>query len=138
MIICYIPAAVDRLFTILAGILGLLAVGLGAFGAHGLRNAIGELPDGAKRLDWWTTAAHYHLTHALALAFVAWLVHRTGANVATWAGWCFVAGIALFSGSLYTMTLTGITKLGAVTPLGGLLLMAGWTLVIATAVGSMK
>ena len=130
--------AMEKVFVLLAGVNGLVAVGLGAFGAHGLTRFLADVPDGAKRMQWWTTAAHYHLTHALALAFVAWLVHRTGANLATWAGSCFVAGILLFSGSLYVMTLTGITKLGAITPIGGLLLMAGWTLVIATAVGSMR
>ena len=128
----------ERIFVTLAGVMGLLAVGLGAFGAHGLKAFLAELPDGAKRMEWWETAAQYNLMHALALAFVSYLVHRTESGLATWAGWCFVAGIALFSGSLYTMTLTGITKLGAITPIGGLFLLAGWTLVVATAVTSMR
>jgi len=115
-----------RIFIILSGLLGFSGVALGAFGAHGLRSRLGALPDGVKRLDWWNTAAHYHLTHALALAFVAWLVHRGAGAPATVAGWSFVAGVALFSGSLYTMTITGQTKLGAVTPFGGLLFLVGW------------
>lgn len=115
-----------RIFVILSGLLGFSAVALGAFGAHGLRSHLGSLPDGVKRLEWWNTAAHYHLTHALALAFAAWLVHRGAGNSAVVAGWSFVAGVGLFSGSLYTMTITGQTKLGAVTPFGGLLFLVGW------------
>lgn len=120
----------SRIFVILSGLLGFSAVALGAFGAHGLRARLQSLPDGAQRLQWWETAAHYHLTHALALGAVAWLVHR-GAGTATYvAGWAFVAGIVLFSGSLYAMTMTGQTRLGAITPFGGLLLLVGWGAVV--------
>jgi uncharacterized membrane protein YgdD (TMEM256/DUF423 family) len=115
-----------RIFVVLAGLLGFTAVALGAFGAHGLRSRLESLPDGVKRLEWWNTAAHYHLTHALALAFAAWLVHRGAGASATVAGWSFVAGVALFSGSLYLMTITGQTRLGAITPLGGLFFLVGW------------
>lgn len=120
----------SRIFVILSGVLGFSAVALGAFGAHGLRSRLEGLPDGIKRMEWWNTAAHYHLTHALALAFVAWLAHRGGGSPVTIAGWSFVAGVALFSGSLYAMTLTGQTKLGAITPFGGLLLLVGWGAVV--------
>ncbi len=120
-----------RIFVILSGLLGFSAVALGAFGAHGLRSRLESLPDGMKRLEWWNTAAHYHLTHALALAFVAWLVDRGAGASAVVAGWSFVAGVALFSGSLYLMTITGQTKLGAITPLGGLLFLIGWGAVVA-------
>lgn len=122
--------AMSRLFIILSGLLGFTAVALGAFGAHGLRSRLDSLPDGVKRMDWWNTAAHYHLVHALALAFAAWLVHRGAGASATVAGWSFVAGVALFSGSLYAMTLTGLTKLGAITPIGGLLFLIGWGAVL--------
>ena len=115
-----------RIFVVLAGLLGFTAVALGAFGAHGLRSRLESLPDGVKRLEWWNTAAHYHLTHALALAFAAWLVHRGAGASATVAGWSFVGGVALFSGSLYLMTITGQTRLGAITPLGGLFFLVGW------------
>lgn len=119
----------SRIFVILSAVLGFSAVALGAFGAHGLRARLEGLPDGVKRLEWWNTAAHYHLTHALALGLVAWLAHR-GASVAPQlAGWAFVGGIALFSGSLYVMTLTGQSKLGVITPFGGLLLLVGWAAV---------
>jgi uncharacterized membrane protein YgdD (TMEM256/DUF423 family) len=119
-----------RIFIILSGVLGFSAVALGAFGAHGLRSRMDSLPDGIKRLEWWNTAAHYHLTHALALALAAWLVHRGAGASAVVAGWSFVAGVVLFSGSLYVMTITGQTKLGAITPLGGLLFLVGWGAVV--------
>jgi uncharacterized membrane protein YgdD (TMEM256/DUF423 family) len=119
-----------RIFIVLSGFLGFSAVALGAFGAHGLRSRLGSLPDGVKRLEWWNTAAHYHLTHALALALAAWLVHRGAGTSAIVAGWSFVAGVALFSGSLYLMTITGQTKLGAITPFGGLLFLVGWGAIV--------
>ena len=118
-----------RVFLILCGLLGVTAVALGAFGAHGLETRLQALPDGAKRLEWWSTAAHYHLVHALALALGAWLVERGAGAAGHVAGWCFVAGVVLFSGSLYLMTVTGQTKLGAITPIGGVLFMVGWAAV---------
>ena len=117
----------QRVATVASGIAGLLAVALGAFGAHGLRARFEGLPDGVKRLEWWGTAAQYHLAHALALGVVGALAARDanlgGLRVATWA---FVAGLVLFSGSLYTMSLTGVRVLGAVTPFGGVAFMVGW------------
>ena len=108
----------------LAAVLGFLAVGLGAFGAHGLARRFDGLADGAQRLEWWKTAAHYHLTHALALALGAGLLGETRAGrVACLA---FLGGVVLFSGSLYVMTLSGARWLGAVTPVGGLSLLVGW------------
>lgn len=120
----------SRIFVPLAGLLGFLAVALGAFGAHGLRSRLAELPDGAQRLEWWNTAAHYNLTHALALGLVAWLAERGAESAASIAGACFTAGVLLFSGSLYAMTLSGQTKLGMITPFGGMLLLAGWLAVL--------
>ena len=124
----------SRIFIILSGLVGFSAVALGAFGAHGLRSRLEALPDGVKRLEWWSTAAHYHLIHALALAFAAWLVQRGAGTAANVAGWCFVAGVALFSGSLYVMTVTGQAKLGAITPIGGLFFLAGWAAVVVAGV----
>lgn len=120
----------SRVFVIVSGLLGFSAVALGAFGAHGLRSWLGAQADGVKRLEWWNTAAHYHLTHALAVALAAWLVHRGAGSAASVAGWAFVAGTLLFSGSLYAMTVTGQTKLGAVTPIGGLLFLVGWGAIV--------
>jgi uncharacterized membrane protein YgdD (TMEM256/DUF423 family) len=104
-----------------------LAVALGAFGAHGLR---GRVPEAA--LAWWQTASQYHAWHGLALfvvAFVATLPHRP--RLLATAGWLFVAGLALFSGSLYGMTLTGQRWLGMVTPLGGTAWIVAWALLAA-------
>lgn len=117
-----------KLLLVLSSVNGLLAVLLGAFGAHGLKKHLATVVDGALRLEWWQTAAHYHLTHALALGLAAFLASRVDGALPSWAGWCFTGGILLFSGSLYVMTLTGVRALGAVTPLGGLLLCAGWAL----------
>lgn len=120
-----------RLFLLLAGLNGFLAVALGAFGAHGLKARLAALPDGAQRLEWWQTAAHYHLVHALALGLAAFLASRLGDGAALprTAGWAFQVGIVLFSGSLYAMTLGGVRALGAVTPLGGVALLVGWACV---------
>lgn len=125
----------ERLALLGSGILGFLAVALGAFGAHGLKARLGSLPDGAVRLEWWSTAAHYHLMHALALAVVAFLASRSTSVAVTVSAIGFVLGVVLFSGSLYVMTLTGVRALGAVTPLGGLAFLVGWTSVAVAAWG---
>lgn len=105
---------------------GFLAVALGAFGAHGLKNYLAPLQDAAKRLEWWQTASQYHLFHALALGVLASWAGRGDDRVLQLAGGAMLAGIVLFSGSLYAMTLTGQTRLGIVTPLGGVALLVGW------------
>lgn len=125
----------ERTFLLLSGVYGFLAVALGAFGAHGLKARLEGLPDGALRMGWWQTGAQYHLAHALALALAAYMAARTGGTAATAAGFCFAGGVLLFSGSLYVMTLTGIRVLGAVTPFGGLLMLAGWASVFVAALG---
>ncbi|AUX21995.1 membrane protein [Sorangium cellulosum] len=128
----------ERLFFLLSGAYGFLGVALGAFGAHGLKSRLGGLPDGAQRMEWWLTGSQYHLIHALALALAAHLAARTGSTAATVAGFCFAGGVLFFSGSLYVMTLTGTRALGAITPFGGLLLLAGWASVIVAALGLAK
>jgi uncharacterized membrane protein YgdD (TMEM256/DUF423 family) len=105
------------MWTTIAGIAGATGVALGAFGAHGLKGRVTD----PHLLEVWETAARYHLLHAVALAVVA--IHPARP---VWSGWLFLGGILIFSGSLYTMTLTGQRWLGAVTPVGGLLLIAGW------------
>ena len=120
------PSAAERWSLVLAALNGFLAVALGAFGAHGLKNKLAGLADGAQRLGWWETAAQYHLAHALALGLCAHLIARGASGAGGVALWCFSGGIALFCGSLYAMTVTGVRVLGAVTPIGGLLLLAGW------------
>lgn len=111
----------DRLFFILGSTSGLIGVAAGAFGAHGLE---GRLP--ADRLDTYETAVRYQLVHALALLAVAWAATRWSSTPASAAGWLFVTGTALFSGSLYVLSLTGVRWLGAITPFGGLAFLAGW------------
>src|SRR5215470_7980602 len=100
---------------------GFLAVGLGAFGAHGLKKIAS-----AEALGWWQTAAHYHLLHAVALLLVG--VLAAGRPGFDRAGWAFLLGTLFFSGSLYAMALGAPRWLGAVTPVGGLGLMLGWLL----------
>lgn len=123
----------ERALFITAGVCGFLAVALGAFGAHGLERLLAGAPDAARRREWWETAALYHLAHALAIAVSAYLAGRGGGAPAVWSGVCFAAGVLLFSGSLYLMTLTGVRLLGAVTPVGGVLLLAGWIAVALAA-----
>jgi uncharacterized membrane protein YgdD (TMEM256/DUF423 family) len=101
----------------MACLLGFLAVALGAFGAHALKGVL----QAHGREATWETAVLYHLVHAVVLLFVA-----HGRPRAVWPFRCFTAGILIFSGSLYVLCLTGQTWLGAVTPVGGLCLLAGW------------
>lgn len=115
-----------KIFVILAGVFGFVGVGAGAFGAHALRSRLEP-----RMLEVWETAARYEMYHALGLVVAAWLVSQTqGHWSATAAGWAFVAGILLFSGSLYGLALTGMKWLGPITPLGGLCFLAGWALVL--------
>jgi uncharacterized membrane protein YgdD (TMEM256/DUF423 family) len=117
---------VMKRFVMAAAILGFVAVALGAFGAHGLEKWLETLPDGAKRLEWWGTGVRYQMWHALLLLGIGLFGSRVDAPSLRASGWLCVAGVVLFSGSLYTMTLTGIRALGAVTPLGGLCFLAAW------------
>lgn len=110
----------------MAAAFGFLAVGLGAFGAHGLGPIFARAADSAKRVEWWQTGAHYHLTHALALGLSAVMLSRTQDRAVSVAVYAFALGILFFSGSLYTMALTGVRALGAVTPIGGLCFLVGW------------
>jgi len=116
---------IARTALLLAGLAGLSGVALGAFGAHGIKGKMASKPDGEQRIAWWQTGAQYHLIHAVAIGLAAVRPDPMHDGSAV-AAWLFVAGIVLFSGSLYTMTLTGIRKLGAVTPIGGLCFLAGW------------
>jgi uncharacterized membrane protein YgdD (TMEM256/DUF423 family) len=117
----------------LAGINGFLAVALGAFGAHGLKKMMETAADGAQRLQWWETAARYHMYHALALGLLAFLANRVQWPGVMTGGWLMQAGIVLFCGSLYLMTLTGTRWLGAITPLGGVGFLGGWVLLTLAA-----
>jgi len=114
----------NRPFLTTAAALGAVAVALGAFGAHGLRDQLNAVDPSGARLGYWTTAAHYHLTHALALGLCA--ISAGESASARLSRSAFTLGIAVFSGTLYLMALTGLRWLGAVTPLGGVALIVGW------------
>jgi len=109
-----------RAARIMAAATGLLAIALGAFGAHALRGVL----EANQSRDLWNTAVLYHLVHAPALLWAA-----TAEPFLQGAILCWLLGILLFSGSLYALAFTKISVLGAITPVGGLLLMAGWAIV---------
>jgi uncharacterized membrane protein YgdD (TMEM256/DUF423 family) len=111
----------ERLFFALGALSALVAVAAGAFGAHALRNRL--VPD---MQGVFEVGARYHMYHALALLAAAWAVGRWPGGPAVAAGWLFVAGTLIFSGSLYLLALTGQRWLGAITPLGGLAFILGW------------
>ena len=110
-----------RVLLLLAALFGFTGVGLGAFAAHGLK---GQLS--AEYLAVFQTGVHYQMLHALALLALAALWQRLGGRLLTAAGVCFCVGILLFSGSLYALTLSGISALGMITPVGGLMFLVGW------------
>ena len=111
----------DRRFFSLGAALALVGVAAGAFGAHGLEGRVT-----VARLATWDTAAQYQVVHALALLATAWATTRWFGRVTVAAGWFFVVGMLLFSGSLYLLVLTDTPWLGAITPLGGIAFLAGW------------
>jgi uncharacterized membrane protein YgdD (TMEM256/DUF423 family) len=115
----------DRVFFLLGALSAGLGVAIGAFAAHGLR---GRLSD--EMLAVFETGARYQMYHALALLAVAWATARWPGGALNGAGWCFVVGTVLFSGSLYALSVTGVRTLGAITPLGGVAFIAGWILII--------
>jgi len=112
-----------RGFLMLAAFFGFTGVALGAFAAHGLKNRLST-----EYLAIFHTSVTYQLVHTLALLGVALLAAQIPGRLINWAGAAFAVGILLFSGSLYLLTLTGISKLGIVTPFGGLAFLAGWFL----------
>jgi uncharacterized membrane protein YgdD (TMEM256/DUF423 family) len=116
-----------RILQIWAGLLGFTGVGLGAFGAHALKERLAA----SGHTGTWTTAVHYHLLHAAGLlALIAWIgvAGGSGARHVRRAAWCWIAGTLLFSGSLYALALGGPRWLGPVTPVGGMAFLIGWAL----------
>ncbi|TDQ38785.1 DUF423 domain-containing protein [Aureibacillus halotolerans] len=112
-----------KLFLLIASINGFLSVAIGAFGAHGLEGKISE-----RMLANYHTGVNYQMFHTVGLLGVAFLSTFVSTPMLVWAGSLMTAGIVFFSGSLYVMALTGKTILGAVTPIGGVLFLAGWVL----------
>lgn len=122
-----------RIFLLIASILGGISVVFGAFASHALKDRLS-----ASSLAIWETGTKYQMYHALALILVALLVSRfPDSMLLIVAGYAFIAGIFIFSGSLYALTLTGIKWLGAITPIGGLALITGW-LCLALATGRLE
>ena len=117
------------MFLLIGAVAAFLAVGFGAFGAHGLRGRLSP-----EMMAVFESAVRYQMYHALALVLVALLLGRMDGWLIRTAGWCFVAGIVLFSGSLYVLAVSGVTILGAITPLGGLAFLAGWACLAFAAV----
>ncbi|MCB9067532.1 MAG: DUF423 domain-containing protein [Calditrichae bacterium] len=118
-----------KTFIILGSINMFLTVALGAFGAHGLKGRLS-----ADLMAVYQTAVQYHGMHALGLLLIGIIAHWLGQSaLINWAGWLLLTGIVLFSGSLYTMSFTGIRMLGAITPFGGVAFLAGWLLLALAA-----
>lgn len=115
----------DRIFVLIGAASAGLAVAIGAFAAHGLRGRLD-----ADMLAVFETGARYQMYHALALLMLGAAAGRWPGPALNGAGWCFVAGTVLFSGSLYALSLSGVRVLGAITPLGGLAFIAGWVLIV--------
>jgi uncharacterized membrane protein YgdD (TMEM256/DUF423 family) len=119
----------ERFFLAAGAVSGGLAVAAGAFGAHALRTRLA--PD---LLAVFQTGAQYQLAHALALLASGWMVGRAPGGASLAAGWLFLAGTVLFSGSLYALALSGVRVLGLVTPFGGVAFLGGWAAVAWAAV----
>ncbi|HWW82509.1 MAG TPA: DUF423 domain-containing protein [Vicinamibacterales bacterium] len=118
----------DKNFLLIGAVAGLLGVGLGAFGAHGLRGRLSP-----EMLAVFETAVRYQMYHALAIVLTSVILGRMDGWLLRTAGWSFTAGIVLFSGSLYVLALTGITTFGAITPIGGLAFLLGWGCLVVAA-----
>ncbi|HXJ33740.1 MAG TPA: DUF423 domain-containing protein [Candidatus Eisenbacteria bacterium] len=116
----------ERSFMALGATAAMLAVALGAFGAHGLRNRLTP-----EMLAIFETGVRYQMYHALAIIAVAFATPHW--RSAATAGWLFAFGIVVFSGSLYLLAVTGVRGLGAITPIGGLAFLAGWAVLVRAA-----
>jgi uncharacterized membrane protein YgdD (TMEM256/DUF423 family) len=120
-----------KTFIIIGAINAFLAVALGAFGAHGLKDKLDP-----HYLEIWKTGVTYQMFHATGLLIIGLLLGKVEvSSFFTWSGWLFFIGIILFSGSLYVLSLTKVGVLGAITPLGGVCFLAGWVLMI---IGTVK
>jgi uncharacterized membrane protein YgdD (TMEM256/DUF423 family) len=118
----------DRVFFACGAVSALIAVAAGAFGAHALKTRITP-----EMLAVFEVGVRYQMYHALGLIACAWAVTKWPGTLASTAGWLFIAGTIVFSGSLYLLAFTGVRALGAITPLGGLALLAGWVCLAAAA-----
>ena len=120
----------ERNFVLIGSALMFLGVGAGAFGAHSLDAYFLEYPDLA---GTFATAVQYNLIHGLGILFAAWATNEWPDSGADWAGYLFLVGVLLFSGSLYLMVFTRQSWLGAITPFGGVAFLGGWASLFVTA-----
>ena len=120
----------SKLFIVFGSALGALGVMIGAFGAHALKNML----ESTGRLETFETAVKYQFYHALALILLGILMNQQSHSFYQYSGYSFIAGIIIFSGSLYVLCLSGITKFGMITPIGGLMMIAGWFLLTMGAI----
>lgn len=118
-----------KTFVMIGALAGVVGVALGAFGAHGLRARLSP-----EMLAVFETGVRYQMYHALAMIALGALAPTLSARLPTIAGWAFLVGILLFSGSLYVLALTGIRSLGAITPLGGVAFLVGWACLAIAAI----
>jgi uncharacterized membrane protein YgdD (TMEM256/DUF423 family) len=121
----------DRWFFALGALLGGLGVAAGAFGAHALREHLAP-----ERMVQYELAVRYQLYHAFALIAAAWAVQRWPESTANLAGWLFIVGVVIFCGTVYALSFGSPRWFGAITPLGGISLIAGWALLLWSAVKS--
>jgi uncharacterized membrane protein YgdD (TMEM256/DUF423 family) len=115
----------DRFFFAAGALMAFLSVALGAFGAHALKSKLS-----ADMLDIFEVGVRYQMYHALGLIAVSWASSRWPESNLNAAGWAFIIGIVVFSGSLYVLSLTGIRWFGAITPIGGVAFLAGWAILV--------
>ena len=116
-----------KIALIISSISGFLAVSIGAFGAHALKSTLEK----TGHLATFQTGSQYHFIHTLAIFALAFLIKaHPESKYLHWSVMCFSIGILLFSGSLYALSVSGLSKLGAITPIGGLLFIAGWLLIL--------
>jgi uncharacterized membrane protein YgdD (TMEM256/DUF423 family) len=115
----------ERFFFVVGSVMAFFAVALGAFAAHGLKPRLSS-----EMLAVFEVGVRYHMYHALALLAVAWACARWPDSRAHIAGWAFLFGIIIFSGSLYVLSTTGIRWIGAITPIGGVAFLIGWILLV--------
>lgn len=123
----------QKIFIITGSLLGATAVMIGAFGAHALRNML----EAAGRSETFETAVKYQFYHAIALVVIGALTFHVNHRWLTYSGYSFIFGVLIFSGSLYLLCFTGITKFGMITPVGGLLMIIGWLLLAGSVVKAM-
>jgi uncharacterized membrane protein YgdD (TMEM256/DUF423 family) len=117
----------DRFFFTAGSLMAFLAVALGAFAAHGLKARLSP-----EMLAIFETGVRYQMYHGLGLLGVAWAASRWPQSSAALAGWSFVVGIVIFSGSLYLLSVTGMRWFGAITPIGGVAFLIGWLLLASS------